>query len=248
MRLAVLADIHGNLAALDAVLADLAGRGVDRVVNLGDCLSGPLWPAGTADRLMRVQALTIRGNHDRQVLEDPEERIGPSDRFTRDRLGEAHRAWLRSLPPTAVVGDDVLLCHGTPDDDLTYLLEEVAGRSVRLAGPELLAQRLGTVSQGLVLCGHSHVPRLVSIPGGPFVVNPGSVGLQAYSDADPHPHRVEVGSPHARYAIVESSETGWQATFVTVAYDWNAAAATAAAAGREDWAYALATGYASPQF
>lgn len=246
MRLAVLADIHGNLAALDAVLADLAGRGVDRIVDLGDCLSGPLWPDGTADRLMRAGAVTIRGNHDRQVLDDPDERIGASDRFTRDRLTEVHRAWLRSLLPTAVVGDDVLLCHGTPDDDLTFLLEEVTGRSVHLAGQERIARRLGPVPQGLVLCGHSHVPRLVSLPGGPLVVNPGSVGLQAYTDAEPHPYRVEVGSPHARYAIVESSDTGWRASFLTVAYDWTAAAATAAAAGRDDWAYALATGYALP--
>lgn len=246
MRLAVLADIHGNLAALDAVLADLVGRGVDRIVDLGDCLSGPLWPEGTADRLMQVGAVTIRGNHDRQVLEDPPERIGPSDRFTRDRLNEAHRAWLRSLPPTAVLGDDVLLCHGTPDDDLTYLLEEVTDRAFHLAGPERIAQRLGAVPQRLVLCGHSHVPRLVSLPEGPLVLNPGSVGLQAYSDTAPYPHRVEVGSPHARYAIVESTEAGWQATFLTIAYNWGLAAATAAAAGRGDWAHALATGYAPP--
>ncbi|CEJ09983.1 Calcineurin-like phosphoesterase superfamily domain protein [bacterium YEK0313] len=47
MRLAVIADIHGNVLALDAVLADVAGRGADRIVNLGDCVSGPLWPRET---------------------------------------------------------------------------------------------------------------------------------------------------------------------------------------------------------
>lgn len=246
MRLAVLADIHGNLAALDAVLADLAGRGVDSIVNLGDCLSGPLWPDGTADRLMGTRAVTIRGNHERQLLEQPPERMGPSDRYTHERLGERHRAWLRSLPVSTVVGDDVLLCHGAPGSDLTYLLEEVTDRAFHLAGPELVATRLAGVGQGLVLCGHSHLPRLVQLAGGPTVVNPGSVGLQAYSDASPHPHRVENGSPHARYAIVERSGDGWRADFVAVTYDWHTAAATAAAAGREDWAHALATGYVAP--
>ena len=54
MRLAVIADIHGNLLALDAVLTDIAARGVDLTVNLGDCVSGPLWPAETAARLMAL--------------------------------------------------------------------------------------------------------------------------------------------------------------------------------------------------
>lgn len=246
MRFAVLADIHGNAAALDAVLDDLAGRAVDAVVNLGDCLSGPLWPERTADRLMQRPVVTIRGNHERQLLEQPPERMGASDRFTHARLSETQWAWLRALPARAVVGADVLLCHGTPDSDLTYLLEDVTERAFGLAGPDLVARRLATVRQGLVLCGHSHIPRLVSLPGGPVVVNPGSVGLQAYSDASPYPHCVENGSPHARYAIVESSGSGWQATFLTVAYDWRAAAAAAEAAGRGDWAHALATGYAPP--
>ncbi len=69
MRLAVIADIHGNLLALDAVLADIAARGVDLTVNLGDCVSGPLWPAETAARLMALGLPTVRGNHDRWVIE-----------------------------------------------------------------------------------------------------------------------------------------------------------------------------------
>ena len=71
MRIAVFADVHGNLLALEAVLADIASRSPDATVNLGDCLSGPLQAAATADLLMSRDFLTIRGNHDRQLLDRP---------------------------------------------------------------------------------------------------------------------------------------------------------------------------------
>ncbi|MEL6296837.1 MAG: metallophosphoesterase family protein, partial [Pseudomonadota bacterium] len=63
MQLAVISDVHGNSAALDAVLADIARRGITDVVNLGDTVAGPLDPAGTADRLMAVNMPTVAGNH-----------------------------------------------------------------------------------------------------------------------------------------------------------------------------------------
>jgi predicted phosphodiesterase len=62
MRLAALSDIHGNLPALEAVLADIGRRGVERIVNLGDIVSGPLWPRETAARLLPLALPTVRGN------------------------------------------------------------------------------------------------------------------------------------------------------------------------------------------
>ena len=90
MRIAVISDIHGNLLALDAVLADIAREGADVTVNLGDILSGPLEPARTADRLMALDLPTISGNHERQVLTDPEDRTNRTDAFTRSVLEERH--------------------------------------------------------------------------------------------------------------------------------------------------------------
>ena len=79
-RIAVVSDIHGNLPALDAVIADALTQGCDRFINLGDSLSGPLWPAETADRLIALDWPTIAGNHERQLL-GKRERMGTSDAF-----------------------------------------------------------------------------------------------------------------------------------------------------------------------
>jgi predicted phosphodiesterase len=59
MKFAAVSDIHGNLPALEAVLADIANQSVDFIVNLGDIISGPLWGAATADRLMALELPTI---------------------------------------------------------------------------------------------------------------------------------------------------------------------------------------------
>ena len=77
-----------------------------------------------------------------------------------------------------------------------------------------------------------------------LVVNPGSVGLQAYDDDHPHPHVVENGTPHARYAVVEKTAQGWRVDLRAVPYDHMAASKAAFGRGRPDWAYALATGWA----
>lgn len=241
MRIAVIADIHGNLPALDAVLADIAARGVDLTVNLGDIVSGPLFPRETADRLMPLGFPTIRGNHERQLLTHGPDRIGQSDRFALAALTATHKAWFASLPETLRVGDDILLVHGTPASDLDYFLETVDAAGVRPASPDEIEARAGDAPARLILCGHTHTPRAVRTSDGRLVVNPGSVGLQAYRDEEPVPHNVEVGTPEARYAIIAmGAEIAVE--MVTVAYDWETAARQAEANGRTDWARALRTG------
>ena len=89
-RLAILSDIHGNLPALEAVVADAEAQRCDGFVNLGDILSGPLWPAETADYLMARDWPTIAGNHERQVLTLPRERMNASDAFACERLDDRH--------------------------------------------------------------------------------------------------------------------------------------------------------------
>src|SRR5947208_11893823 len=104
MRIAVIADIHGNILALEAVLDDLRSRGgADITVDLGDCVSGPLWPAETFARLQDLGAITVRGNHDRRTALDPWDAMGPSDRFAYDRLTAEQRESLSALPIRAEV-------------------------------------------------------------------------------------------------------------------------------------------------
>lgn len=244
MRIAVFADIHGNLRALEAVQADVAKRSPDVIVNLGDHFSGPLQAAATADLLMQQSYIHIRGNHDRQLIDRAPEKMGPSDRAAHGQLNSRHLAWLATLPPTQMLGEDVLLCHGSPKDDLEYLLEQVDGERVRLAPAAQIQERLGATQAALILCGHTHMPRSVSLPGGQVVVNPGSIGLPAYDDTWTEPHYVETGSPHARYALIDWDPKVKRIEFVALEYDWGSASRDAARANRPDWAHALATGYA----
>lgn len=245
MRIALLADIHGNLQALEAVIQDLKTHSPDVVANLGDHLSGPLWAGATADLLMdQKDWVHIRGNHDRQLIEHAPDAMGESDRAACEQLGQRHKAWLSALPPTARIADDVLLCHGTPESDTEYLTEDVSSGFARLAAREDIRSRLGAHT-GAILCGHSHVQRFISPDDGSLVANPGSVGLQAYEDPGHRfPHVVETGSPHARYLLLDRTPKGWSATLRLVGYDWETAARLADAGRRPEWARALRTGYA----
>ncbi|WUR11809.1 metallophosphoesterase family protein [[Empedobacter] haloabium] len=242
MRIAAISDIHGNLPALDAVLADIARRGADVIVDLGDLLSGPLQPRETAERLMALELPTVAGNHERQVLTHAPARMGAADRHANERITPAQRAWLAALPATLRLGDDVLLVHGTPTSDLTGWLETVTPAGMRPATHAEALERAGNAAASLLLCGHTHVPRALRLEDGRLVVNPGSVGLQAYEDGDPYPHRMENGTPHARYAMVERAAGGWTVAHVAVPYDWDGAAALALRHGAPDWAHALRTG------
>jgi predicted phosphodiesterase len=243
-RFAVLSDIHGNLFALDAVLADIAAQAVTQTVNLGDHLQGPLDPAGTADRLMPLDLPSIRGNCDCLLYEDSTiVAAGSTLAANRQALTAQHKRWLSAMPQTLTFGD-VLLCHGTPWADDVYLLEEITPQGVRMKRTDEIAPTLHGIAARLVLCGHSHQSRAVSMPNGALLVNPGSVGLPAYTEESPYPHAMEAGSPHARYAILTRSDDAWQVEHRAVVYDWEAAAQLAECNGRSDWAAWLRAGRA----
>lgn len=249
MRIAAISDIHGNLPALDAVLADIAASGADLTVNLGDIVSGPLWPAATAERLMALALPTIRGNHERQLL-GARRPSGAADAYAAGELTPAQRDWIAALPPQLEPAEGVFCCHGTPASDLQYFLETVTERGYAGAGETGLRaatsaeafERAGNVEQGLILCGHTHLPRAVRLADGRLVVNPGSVGLQAFDDAHPRPHVAQNGTPHARYALLTRRDAQWRIELRAVPYDWEAAARQAQSNGRGDWADALRSG------
>ena len=234
MRVAVLSDVHGNVPALDAVLADVARQGVDATVCLGDHVSGPIDPAGAADRLMALDGPVIRGNHDRWLVERGELELDPVDRFARMRMKAAHLAWLETMPATAVLGGEIFLCHGTPNSDTQTWLDAYSyDRQTTLPGEAAVTREAEGIDYPVLLCGHTHLPRSVRLRDGRLVVNPGSVGLQMVH-----------GSPDARYALIERHAGRWLVSLRTVEYDHHGAAAQAAANGFGGWREALATGWA----
>jgi predicted phosphodiesterase len=243
MKIAAISDIHGNLYALDAVLADIERQGVDLIVNLGDILSGPLLPAETADRLIALDLPTISGNHERQVLTMEPADMSASDRFAFESISGVHRDWMSALPPVLRLTDDVFLCHATPQNDVDCYLEDIIDGELRPACAQSIEERTHACDAALIWCGHSHIPRLARLATGQIIVNPGSVGIQAYEGHHPCPHVVEIGSPHARYALAEQSPEGWKVEFFAIPYDWEAASRLARQRGRLDWDRALRTGY-----
>lgn len=243
LSLAVLSDIHGNRWALEAVLADIAKRGLRDIVHLGDVAWGVLDPSGTVDLLRQSGAVCIAGNQDREVL-DPAllSESSFSLRFTRGHLSADQLAWLATMPSITTLGDDILLCHGTPTSDVTYLLEEVTPQGAQSRDEHSIASLLGSSYFPFTLCGHTHVPRRVALGDGRTIVNPGSVGLPAYSDDTPYWHAMESGSPHANYAVLNRTDAEVQVDLLDIPYDWETAAETAARNGRPDWAYQLLYG------
>jgi diadenosine tetraphosphatase ApaH/serine/threonine PP2A family protein phosphatase len=203
--LAVLYDVHGNLPALEAVLADAEQAGASRYLLGGDyALFGP-WPAETVARLRELDATWIRGNGERWTA-SPDE--APDDDVvqgaiaaSREELGEELVDWLAALPEQHVT-PAARYCHGSPVSDVRSFLPAAAGDE-----PELLA---GVHDDRLVF-GHTHLQfRRRSPHGGIEVVNPGSVGMPFDGD------------PRAAYALVAP---GGDVELRRVAYDHERSAA-----------------------
>jgi putative phosphoesterase len=243
-RIAVVSDIHGNRWALEEVLKDIRQKGIQKIVNLGDSLYGPLDPAGTAAILKEIDVVSVQGNEDRIIFEEgPGAEISPTLDYVRDELSQPDLDWLETMEMTAVVDGDLFLCHGTPRKDDEYLLHDILDSGVVLKRFEELMNRTASVAQDVILCGHDHLPNCVSLPNGKMIVNPGSVGLQAYEDDTPFPHGIATGSPLASYCLLARDQNGWLVTHHKIFYDWEAASRRALENDRSDWARWLTTGW-----
>jgi predicted phosphodiesterase len=236
LRIAVLSDVHGNVPALDAVLTDMARQSFDAIVCLGDHVSGPIDPAGAAERIMGLGARCIRGNHDRWVVDTGLRGAGAVDRFARGQLSGAQLDWLAGLPATATLGEDVFVCHGTPDDDEAPWLDNFYdGRTTVLPSEAEVGREAVGIGQAVILCGHTHIARTLRLSDGRLIANPGSVGMQLVR-----------GSPDAHYAVIERRSAGWQTALIGVPYDTEAAAQLAEQNGFPGWGDAIRYGWAGP--
>lgn len=244
MIFAAIADIHGNCAALEAVLRDIERIGITDIVNLGDCFSGPLDAGRTADILVEQAIPTVRGNHDRALIDRPFEEMGDWEKPAYQQLSPAHIAWLKTLPFDLVFKDVAYCCHGSPVDDLGYWLEQLAPQGFlhqrALAEIEALAHG---IKQPIMLCGHTHIARTVQLSHSRLIVNPGSVGCPGWKDTEPFYHQVDAGHPLASYAVLEETAQGWQVYFRQVRYESSAAGELARANGMPALGNAIATGW-----
>ena len=242
MKFAAIADVHGNCPALEAVLADIAGLGISEVVNLGDHVSGPLEAARTADLLIDRGFPSVRGDQDRILVELW--RAGTSARSDFRQLERKHFDWMASMPPTLIHREEVFLCHASPRDDAAFWLDYVTvDGGVRTSPIDAIEAGAEGIDARVILCGHTHIPRVIRLRDGRIIVNPGSVGLPGYDGKAPISYVVEVGTPHACYAILEHARGGWSATIRYVPYDNAAMAALARSKGMLTWASAIATGW-----
>ncbi|MDP1730071.1 MAG: metallophosphoesterase family protein [Devosia sp.] len=234
MRIAVISDVHGNLIALEAVLADIRTQGADAILALGDYLSGPFDPTGTAGLFLELAIPSVRGNHDRWVAEGREQ-DWPVDALVRRMIEPKHRDWLAALPLNHVFEDEVFMCHGTPTADDVLWLDGVKPRGgVFQVTRAVIEREAEGFDYSVLLCGHSHLARTLRLSDGRLVVNPGSVGLP-----------LALGSPDARYALIEKHAGNWAVSFRALPYDHQAAAAQANALGYERWATAVSTGWST---
>ena len=177
MRVAALADIHGNLPALEAVLREVERQKPDLIVFCGDVASGPM-PSETIDLLETIEgARFVRGNADRGLVGEfdgrPSESPGPFTEWCAQQISRAQRDFLASFESTvsveAVDGvGRVLFCHAVPQNDVDVVTKETPDDRMR----EILAG----VDADLVVCGHTHMQfdRMVD---GVRIVNAGSVGM-----------------------------------------------------------------------
>ncbi len=247
MRLGIIADVHGNLLALEAVLRNLRDLSVDAIYDLGDTVFGSLEPRGSLELLQAENILCVRGNTDRILVDTPENLIAEASlEFVKTSLRAAQLEYLDSLPKTREV-NGILLVHATPLDDEICLLERINTSGVFLEEDHTIATKLGDVPNQVIFCGHSHVARTVLLSDGRLVVNPGSVGQPAYQHDKPVPHVMQSGSPHARCAVLTQAKNAWNIQQLMVVYDWEAAARQAEFNGRPDRAGCLRTGRASLQ-
>jgi putative phosphoesterase len=224
MRIGIIGDIHGNLAALTSVLGALRVCGASAILNTGDTVGFSPFPDECVELLAKTQAIEVQGNYDEAVaLRLPDCGCGPASaslarirdaslRWTQARVSEQTRGHLRHL---AVIrwlvfeNRNLLLAHGQVGEHGAAGLDREQSA---------WARRAGETGADIVVLGHSHRPRVERL-GRTTFVNPGSVGKPVDGD------------PRAACAIVEITATGTEAEILRVPYDIEANARAVVTAG-----------------
>jgi putative phosphoesterase len=233
VRTALIADIHGNVVALRAVLDDVRSH-ADRVVCLGDVAATGPQPAEAVEAVAELGCDVVMGNTDEWLLsptdeaieDDDTRRIAEIELWAREQLTADHLAELRRYQPRVEL-DGVLCYHGSPRSNTEVILSTTPD-------PEL-AQMVAGYERRVLAGGHTHVTMLRRFRGS-LVVNPGSVGMP-FEQTAPETFR---NPPWAEYAVVDGTDVD----FRRVAVDVGAVTEAARASGMpnagwwvKDWAW-----------
>lgn len=226
---AVLADIHGNLPALEAVIADASRAGVSRYLVAGDLFSGVPFPLEVFHCLKSLDAVIIKGNGEEYLIGYHRGDCPPlmrtarqwaTARWTVEQLGAEAMDWTARLPEQVVLQTpgqaDIRMVHGSPlrsNDGLIPDNDPKVLKTFRVSrlladgqNPPPLSERLRGVKEGVLICGHFHIPwqqRLESL----FAICPGAVGIS------------NTGDWRAHYALLTGSGGQWQVEHRRVAYN-----------------------------
>lgn len=206
MRVALISDLHANLVALEAVLADAAREGVDTILCLGDVATLGPQPAALLARLEALDCISIRGNHDDFLLDHAlihryteAEIVVKAVEWCQARTTDAQREFLTSFVPHVRIplgdGLELLAFHGTPRSNMEDLLATTP--------IDQLDAMLGDHRAAIMACGHTHI-QMLRQHRGTLIVNPGSVGMPFAEFVDGAP----VLMWHAEYAIVSARDGG----------------------------------------
>jgi len=218
MRFAVIADIHGNIEALRAVLDDIAAQGIGEVFCAGDLVGYCPFPNEVVDLIREKAIPTVQGNYDEGVGEDlmvcgcdyrdaaAMEMGAQSLYWTQEVTTPENKEFLKALPKSLtlrVEGKDILIVHGSPRKNNEYLYEDAPA----------LTEVVKDLTADLLICGHTHIPYDKAI-GGKRVINAGSVGKPKH------------GRPEATYVVVtgQNGEIAYEAREVEYDYEKTARA------------------------
>lgn len=241
-EVAIISDIHGNSFALEEILNDIKDRGIGTIINLGDSLYGPLDPMGTFELLMDHDVKSISGNQDRIILENLKTKTDLQTlEYVKSQINEKVVVWLESLAFDIIIDNKIYCCHASPKSDSEYLLEKLESGYVSIKDKEELDRLLRDIKQRIVICGHSHVSRIVETQK-KLIINSGSVGLPAYDDELPIYHKMENHNPNSNYVVLRINGDSLKVDRIAIEYDFEKAASLSESNKREDWAKWIRTG------
>lgn len=207
-RLAVLADIHGNLPALEAVIADMEAFSPDQVIVAGDSVNWGPFSREVMERITTLGWSVIRGNHEYYVLDHGTPRA-PAEweafqlpQWTRAQLGPRWLNHVACLPDSLhlrfVDALPIRVVHGTPDHHRRGIYAQTP--------PETIYEWLKDIAENTLITAHTHIA-LERYVKGWHIINPGTVGVPLD------------GNLSARYCLLDAVEEGWRVTFRRVEYD-----------------------------